>query len=298
MTKLNEIPVRFDQQEHTYTNIETGERYMGITGTLVRRVNPLKYSGIPDAVLQRAAERGTAIHEQLELIESLGVDPTTQEGMNYLLLKEEHHLKYLASEHTVSDMKRYATNIDVIYEVEENVVDIADYKTTYRVDHESASWQLSTCAMFLEMNNPHLKVRNLYVIWLRDANAEIFTEQRHGEDEVLALMEADENDEPFVTGHEIPEEAEKIISRLESLLLDQKELETEIDKLKQRLFEQMKESGETKYSTPTLTISRTKPGVRTSFDSKKFKEDNPSLYEQYVKKSDTGGSIRVTFKDN
>ena len=130
MTQLKQIPVLFNQEEHTYTNTETGEMLKGITSTLIHRLFPDKYSGIPQAVLARAAERGTAIHEEIELVETIGIAPSTEEGRNYIKLKEEHALNFLESEYTVSDLEHYATNIDAIYEVEENVVDIADFKTT------------------------------------------------------------------------------------------------------------------------------------------------------------------------
>ena len=143
MTRLNDIPVLFNQEGHTYLNTETGKYLKGITSTLVHRVNPDKYAGIPDHILRAAADRGSKVHEEIELVETIGVAPTSQEGRNYLRLKEENGLSFLQSEYTVSDLENYATNIDAIYEAEENVVDIADYKTTSKFDRESVSWQLS-----------------------------------------------------------------------------------------------------------------------------------------------------------
>ena len=98
MTQLKQIPVLFNQEEHTYTNTETGEMLKGITSTLIHRLFPDKYSGIPQAVLARAAERGTAIHEEIELVETIGIAPSTEEGRHYLKLKEEHDLNFLESE--------------------------------------------------------------------------------------------------------------------------------------------------------------------------------------------------------
>ena len=122
MTTLQTIPVHFDQEAHTYTNTETGEMYRGITGTLIHRLNPDKYAGIPAATLQAAANKGSVIHSQLELIETLGVDPATEEGKNYVQELDKMGLQFLASEHTVSDLQHYATNIDVIYEAGEGEV--------------------------------------------------------------------------------------------------------------------------------------------------------------------------------
>lgn len=298
MTTLNKIPVIFNQEEHTYVNSETGEYYQGITETLLHRLSPNKYSNIPESVLQKAAERGTAVHEQLELIESLGIEPTTQEGKNYIRIKEENNLRYLASEYTVSDLKNYATNIDVIYDVEENVVDIADYKTTYKIDHDSVSWQLSICAHFFEQNNPHIKVRKLFCIWLRAENAEIHEEKRHSAEEIEELINADINGLPFIEKEqtETPSDVSDIIANLVFLTGQQKDINAAIDAMKQQLLDLMTKNGADKYETSFASVTRLKSGTRSSFDSKAFKADNPTLYAQYVKTSETGNSIRLNIK--
>ena len=46
-TILNRVPVLFDPDTHTYTNEETGELLSGITGTLLKRLFPSKYDGVP-----------------------------------------------------------------------------------------------------------------------------------------------------------------------------------------------------------------------------------------------------------
>ena len=117
MTELRTIPVRFNQKEHTYLNTETGKMLQGITSTLVHRVNPNKYAGIPKHILNAAADRGSKVHEEIELAETIGIEPTTQEAKNYLKLKEQHGLNFLQSEYTVSDLEHYATNVDRIYDV-------------------------------------------------------------------------------------------------------------------------------------------------------------------------------------
>ena len=197
MTKLNPIPVLFDQEGHTYLNTQTGVVLRGITGTLIHRLFPDKYKDIPQSVLEKAAARGSKVHEEIELAETIGVTPSTEEGRNYLSLKEAYGLRFLESEYTVSDLDNYATNIDGIYEVEDNVVDIADYKTTSRFDKESVSWQLSICAYFLEKNNPHVKVRKLFGIWLRGDIAQLIEVERKSDDDVQALIEADLEDRGY-----------------------------------------------------------------------------------------------------
>lgn len=294
MTQLNFIPVVFDQEAHTYTNTDTGEMYKGITSTLLRRLFPNKYDGIPEAILKKAAERGTLVHEDIELADSLGVDPSTKEGENYLALKKKHNLNYLTGEWTVSDMQHYATNIDCIYEVEENVVDIADFKTTSKFDKESVAWQLSICAYFLEMNNPHIKVRNLYGIWLRGDIAELIEVERVAD--VGLLIQADINDEPFEYRSFFPDYIVQNETTLYVLGKKIKELTEQYEACKAEVLGKMAENGEKSFDTGSVLITYVAPSKRESFDSKAFKADNADLYGKYIKTSETKESLKVTLR--
>lgn len=294
MTQLNFIPVAFDQNAHTYTNTDTGEMYKGITSTLLRRLFPNKYDGIPEAILKKAAERGTLVHEDIELTESIGVDPSTEEGKNYLELKKKYNLNYLTSEWTVSDMQHYATNIDCIYEVEENVVDIADFKTTSKFDKESVAWQLSICAYFLEMNNPHIKVRNLYGIWLRGDIAELIEVERVAD--VDLLIQADLNDEQFEYKSFFPDYIVQNETTLYVLGKKIKELTEQYEACKAEVLGKMAENGEKSFDTGAVLITYVAPSKRESFDSKAFKADNADLYGKYIKTSETKESLKITLR--
>ena len=296
MTKLNPIPVLFNQEQHTYTNTDTFEMYQGITSTLLHRLFPNKYDGIPKAILDNAASRGSIVHEDIELAESIGTTPSTQEGKNYLKLKEQHGLKFLQSEYTVSDLEHYATNIDAIYDVEENVVDIADYKTTSKFDRESVSWQLSICAYFLELNNPHVKVRKLFGIWLRGDIAQFIEVERHNETEVKALIEADVKDEAYDYSPAFPDYITENESSLYVLGKRIKELTEEYDAIKTEVLSKMIENNDKSSDTGRILITLVAPSMRESFDSKKFKAENAELYSQYTKVSQTKESLKLTLR--
>ena len=296
MTKLNNIEVVFDQEKHTYTNKKTGEQFKGITSTLLKRLFPNKYDGIPEAVLAKAAEKGSLIHEELELIGSIGIEPSSEEGKNYVQLLQENNMQYLASEYTVSDMLHYATNIDCIYEVEENVVDIADFKTTYKLDKESVSWQLSICAYFFERNNPDVKVRKLYGIWLRGDIAELVEVERRSAEDIWALISADQKDEPFDWKPVVPEYISENETTIISLTKRIKELTEELDAAKASVLENMEKDGCKSVDTGALLVTFVAPSKRESFDSKKFKEENAELYGKYIKASETKASLKVTIR--
>lgn len=296
MTTLNRIPVAFDQEAHTYTNIETGEMYKGITSTLIHRLNPNKYAGVSKEKMRESAEYGSNVHADIELVESLGIEPTTQEGKNYLKLAKENGLVYLASEHTVSDLKHYATNIDYIYDVEDGVVDIADFKTTSKLDRESVSWQLSICAYFLEKNNPDVKVRRLLGIWLRGDIAQVIEVNRRSDAEIETLIAADLNDEPFDNKPFFPDYISENEATLYALGKKIKELTDEYETLKADVLAKMQEHGDKSFDTGNILITYVAPSSRESFDSKKFKEENAELYGKYMKQSETKPSLKLTLR--
>lgn len=296
MTKLNRIPVRFNQEAHTYTNTETGEMYEGITGTLIHRLFPDKYSNIPEHILKNAASRGTHVHEELELMDSIGIKPTSEEGRGYERIKAEHGLNPLENEYTVSDLKHYATNIDVIYEAEDNVVDLADFKTTSKLDTESVSWQLSICAYMLEMNNPHVKVRKLYGIWLRGDIARLVEVRRHTNEEIEELMRADTDDEAFDWSPDYPDYITENETALVAIGKRIKELTEEYDTIKANIMEGMAKSGEKSFDLGEVLLTLVAPSKRDTFDSKRFKAEHSELYGQYIKTTETKESLKITFR--
>lgn len=296
MTRLNKIPVLFDQEQHTYTNTENGTQYKGITGTLIHRLFPDKYKDIPKHIIETAARRGTMIHEEIELIETIGINPTSAEGKAYVALKKEYGLKFLESEYTVSDLEHYATNIDAIYEVSENVVDIVDYKTTYRFDKESVSWQLSICAMFLEKNNPHIKVRNCFGVWLRHDIAQLIEVERRSIGEINALIDADQKDEPYCYSPAFPDYISDNINRLCALNKRIKELTEEYSSIQAEILQKMAENGDKSFDTGDILFTVVAPSVRETFDSKKFKAEHADMFGQYIKKSTTKESLKLTFR--
>ena len=191
-------------------------------------------------------------------------------------------------------MENYATNIDGVYDVEENVVDIADYKTTAKFDKESVSWQLSICAYFLEKDNPKVKVRKLYGIWLRGDIARLIEVQRKPVELVKELLHADINDMPFTWASEIPDyvsiEEESIIA----LSQRKAEIDEELEKIKADLMQRMAADGKKSIDTGKVLITLKAASVQKRFDSKQLMADNEDLYNKYLKETNVRESL--TFK--
>lgn len=158
--ELKQSDVIFNEVDHTYTYL--GSFLSGVTSLLHRTLFADKYKGISAEVLAKAAAYGHNIHEQIELVDTLGVESQTPAVQAYLQMKEELHLTTLANEYLVSDEQYIASSIDIVFDD----LTLADIKTTSRLDMEYLSWQLSMYAYLFEMQNPGLKVPRLLAIWL------------------------------------------------------------------------------------------------------------------------------------
>lgn len=91
----------------------------------------------------------------------------------------------------------------------------------------------------------------------------------------------------------LSEDIEKQIVSIEKKI---KKLKEQQDAMKAALLSTMEAKNLIKLETDKLVISYVAPTDRESFDSKKFKEDNPDLYDEYVKISPVKSSIRIKVK--
>lgn len=88
-------------------------------------------------------------------------------------------------------------------------------------------------------------------------------------------------------------EVSKKVAEFEKAIKEIKEKEEE---LKQNILSEMESKNILKLETDDLTITYIAPSERETFDSKKFREENSDLYDEYVKFSPVKSSIRVKVK--
>ena len=307
MTKLNISPVIFRESDHTYWY---GELQLNGTSHIYGKyINPNKYADIPQSVLQAAAERGTRIHEECEAYDRFGLAEST-EAKNWGKMRVENEIAILENEYLVSDLVYYATKIDKVMIVgnpEDGLVDLGDVKRTSELDMDSLSWQLSMSAELFEQQNPHLKVRNLYGIWLRDKKKKFVQVERKPTEQVVSLMDAEQYGLPFILPTEpteqLPAEVNATLQKvaeLESFIQEQteqlKQKQADMDTLKAYLLQQMTSSGVKKLDGEKVTITYVEPYTKELFDSKRFKEEQPDLAEKYIKQSQVKESIKIKLK--
>lgn len=290
---LYQSPVRFDEEAHEYW---LGDKQLsGITGIIKAMCFPDEYKDVPPEILKKAAERGSAVHKDIELIDECPLlQPLTEEGRNYQKLKEKYGLVTLANEYVVSDESRIASCIDLVFEGGI----LGDIKTVSKLNTEYVSWQLSIYAWLFERQNPTIKITKLVAIHLRGKIARVIEVSRHSVEEVEDLIENYFiGARPTPTAEptsDIPAEILSAREQLISLLQEQKEIENKVADFKSRMLSLMEEQGVLKWELEGLKVAYVAPSTKETFDSKSFRADNEELYNKYVKTSQVKSSIRIT----
>ena len=294
--------VRFIEDPHSYW---LGDKQLnGITGILSRHLFPDKYDNIPSYILENAANRGTIVHDACRDWDMVGEyyisdadredDKVVEFIESYIRVSEQYNLKPVYSEYLVTDGTDYASAIDSVFEIEK-LLALGDIKTTYKLDKEYLSWQLSIYKYLFEKQTG-LKVDKLFAIWVRDGGHLIEVDYK-GDDKVKALLDADRNGELYVEHKESSVELMALTTALDSLkgvmveMERLKELEEEYKSQMEALFETY---GIESWETDDFKITKVAETTSNRFDSALFKAENPEMYKNYTKESARKGYIKTT----
>lgn len=296
--ELRDSGIIFDEETHRYFD-KDGKELQGITGMLSRQLFPDKYSGVPEQVLRRAANRGTNVHRTLELMDDLGIEPTIPEANYYGHLIKEFGMRYVASEYIVTDGEYFASPIDKVFRDGETEFSLADVKTTYALDREYVRWQLSIYAYFFEMQNPGAKVNKLLAIWLRPERGEMVEVERVPNVEVLKLLCAEIDgrqytpDTPVLHNIEanLPKQYADMEDKLVEIAQQYKYWSEQKKKLTDGIKNAMLEAGVKKWIGDKTSFTLKTESTRKQFDVKRFATEHPELYSQYLTTKEVEPSI-------
>ncbi len=287
-------PIRFDEAGHTYST-EDGFLLTGVTSVLKSVLFSDKYVGVPEDVLRRAAEYGTKVHAACQLYDIMGDESDLPELERYKVIKEENGINMIAAEYLVSDGSMIATMIDCI---DENG-NLYDIKTTYSLDEEYLSWQLSFCARLFELQNPTLKAGKLYAIWLRTDRHKLVEVPRRSDEELDKVIKCYLNGETLTVKQEETTEIARVADIEANIIAFKKQveaLESEKQLVLDRLKSEMEANGLKKIETDRVLVTIVPDSASSTFDSKKFKEDHPDMAASYMKTSSRKGYVKITLR--
>lgn len=125
------------------------------------------------------------------------------------------------------------------------------------------------------------------------------------EDKETCDMACDEN--PKECDSSIYEESEalaifqnkniEVLEKIKFIITEKKILEDKEKELKAEIEKAMIENNVKKFSNDVISISYVEPTAMETFDSAKFKKENPTLASKYVKLSPKAGYVKITIKE-
>ena len=312
MELQNNTRVYFEPLSHTYL-LDGDKQLIGVTELMKKHGLGADYSGIPEKVLNKAAEEGTALHKEIEDYDNGLSVLRTPLIEQYAKLCAQTGLIFVSSEYLVSDDELVASSIDGVYRLKngkKNEVVLIDYKSTQKVHTRPLQFQLGIYKVLFERQNHGLKVTATYCLHIDKklrAIKGLVPIEPVSEAEVDALLEAerqgiiyiDEHDEPsaelVLTDQELAAYVvqQEEITRLKEQI---KKIEDTLKGLDNRVKDYMLEHGLDKLEWGGGVFTLKKAYTRTTIDTERFRKVQPGLFEQYSKTTTVQAS--VSFKIN
>ena len=313
--------ISFDKKTHTYT--QDGRLLLSVTEVIKRYVFPDLYSNVPEEVLNKAAERGTATHA---IIERYINDSLTDEDYEehkadidaFLNEITKMHLFMAQSERTVSDGELLAGTIDIIGMYNDGLNErlmIADIKTTSKLNIEYLQWQLSLYSYLMCKANGKEYIANdspdLYGIHLRDGKCKIVKIEQLPLEAIESLLDAIRNNvqpedwkkpqSDLLNVKELTEQYRAAFAKRAELQEKVKELDEEIESCLAGIKQEFLRIGTYKESFDDVEISLPTDTIRRTFDKAAFAKRHPELkaeLDECCKETRIEGKIKIKFVSN
>ena len=296
--------VIFRESDHTYWLGD--KKLISVTQLLKKHGLATNYSGVSEEVLEKAANKGTLIHKEIEDYIKTGAVGFTSELSDYIDITAELGFKAEDSEIILpageipedkADEYFYAGTADLIGKISDGYV-LADLKTTAKVDKRAYAWQL---ALYERLCG--VKFDKLYIFHL-GKNSKAIPIERVSDEEVDRLLECERNGEIYsepglIVANDLLAralEAELELKRAEEA---KKEAEATAKEYRQKLYEAMKQQNLSSFETAdkSMLITRVAETTKISIDSAKLKKELPEIAEKYSKTSTVSGYVKITIRE-
>ena len=182
---------------------------------------------------------------------------------------------------------------------------IADIKTTYQVDIEYVSWQLSVYKYLLERQNPNSEVVQMQVFWYnrREKMWRLDDIPDKGTAEVERLLDAWRKGEfwgmPIPADTEYPAPLLNIGQMYAEMEQAVKDATAKRDEFRDRMLAAMTDAGIEQVKAEGFTCSLVGESERKGFDYKRMIKEHPDLadlFGEYETTTKVKPSIRIVLK--
>lgn len=300
----------FDEATHQYT--VNGKPLISTTSLLKMYGLSVNYGSIPANVLAKAANRGKAIHKELELF--IKGTPSGLGNSAEVTLLDQYiqtrgiNLGIAKAEQQVFDINyAIAGTIDFQY-LDGNDTVIADFKTTSALHITEVAWQLSiynymvtkgdTLSYYINklkvfhFNQGRLLVKDVPTIAMDAVESLLNTYKAGGTTFVYNV--------PTVVITDSQSQLIKMLAdEIESYDQIKTKLEKELDAMLQQVKDNMRDQKYYNYDCPDYTLTYIHPQLKRTLNTKAVREfftkNNVSI-DPFISETKTGDSIRLRLK--
>lgn len=165
--KIGSGTLEYFDETHTY--LYDGIMLPSVTQILSFKY-PNDYANIPKAILQRAGERGTAVHKSIEIFNKTGSDDGTQQVHDFKFLQKQYGFEVLDSELPLvifdDDIPVACGRLDFTFEIG-GKIGVSDIKTNASLNLEKIAYQLNFYKIGLKQSY-NVDAEMLRIVHLRD----------------------------------------------------------------------------------------------------------------------------------
>lgn len=149
--QINNHTIEFLEEQHIY--LVDGILVPCVSNILAYKFND--YTGVSREVLQRASEKGTELHQAIEMYEQQGVTSDLREFKNYLFLKKQFKFENVSNELPVLYEKGgrvlFVGTLDQVIAID-GKLGINDFKRVSAPNKEKIAYQLNFYKMAYEQS--------------------------------------------------------------------------------------------------------------------------------------------------
>ena len=290
--------VIFDEESHRYW-LEDGTELSGITSRLGKSIFfHGKFDKIPKYILERKREHGGNVHKQIELYDNGEPYIPLKEVLSYEKLKEKYGIVTKANEVLVTDGHTYATAIDMV----DISVNLYDHKTSYTLDKEYLSWQLSIGA-YLYKKTYNEEPLNLFAIhYDKNGNCELIVIDLKSDEDIYDMLYTDKYmwkaDMPSIQSENaVVKIDESVANRMAELEESIKKMSLELETIVNGIGSKMHDNGIDKVEFGRICITVTKPYQRESIDTSALKKEYPDIANKLTKITNVKSGVKLKIKE-
>lgn len=307
--------IDFDKEQHVYF-VNGDIASISVTELLAKHHLTTNYGKTDKKILQRAAEFGKSVHEDLEQIFNKDkYELKTPQAKEFEKWVKENVKCGVAEQMLAFEYKgmTIAGTADVMGFMKDDTLFVGDHKVTAQFNREAVSWQVSLYDYFArklkgeKLNgkpfnwNGASKFYCFHYDKTEEGKLEVIPLEKVPDKEIEDLLEKEYNGEIYTRPQLVvaPKLQLEFTKRQKSLIRLKKQLknaEERMESIREQLVELFEQQNIIKWETDGLTVSYIAPTEMHSIDSSKLKRELPQVYDKYQKISKKKATVRITVK--